>query len=141
MKKLKTGFFTEDEVLFVGYSSRNNVFSKGIYQAFLNNKIKVYPMNHKPGGNYDVKVYHSLEEIPAKPVQAFVLLNKENTRKVIKQLSDFGIKKILFQRMAYIDQPILDECGKLGMEASVGCPMMLYGSGLHKFHAFLSGVR
>jgi hypothetical protein len=30
---------------------------------------------------------------------------------------------------------------KLGMEAALGCPMMVLGGGFHRFHGFLAGVR
>jgi hypothetical protein len=72
------------------------------------------------------------------PKSAFVLLNKSNAAKAVKELIDKGVQRILF-RMA--DLETLAECEKAGVEATVGCPMMLYGTGLHKFHAFFAGVK
>ena len=138
MAKLYKNFFKDKDILFVGYSSRNNAYSKEIYQAFVNNQMKVYPYNKKENASYDVTVYKSLDELPMMPKSAFVLLNKSNAAKTVKELIDKGVQRILF-RMA--DQDTLAECEKAGVEAIVGCPLMLYGSGFHKFHAFLAGVK
>ncbi|MDF2904704.1 MAG: hypothetical protein K0R34_25 [Herbinix sp.] len=138
MAKLYKNFFKDKDILFVGYSSRNSAYSKEVYQAFVNNQIKVYPYNKKENASYDVKVYKSLEELPTLPKSAFVLLNKSNAAKEVKELIDKGVQRILF-RMA--DQETLSECEKAGVEAIVGCPMMIYGTGMHKIHAFFAGVK
>lgn len=138
MAKLYKNFFKDMDILFVGYSSRNSAYSKEIYQAFVNNQMKVYPYNKKENASYDVKVYKDLEELPVMPKSAFVLLNKSNAAKAVKELIDKGVQRILF-RMA--DQETLAVCQKAGVEAIVGCPLMLYGKGMHKFHAFLAGVK
>lgn len=137
MSKLYKTFFKDKDILFVGYSSRNSAYSREIYRAFVNNQMKVYPYNKKDA-SYDVKVYHSLDELPVMPKSAFVLLNKSNAAKVVKELIDKGVQRILF-RVA--DQDTLEECEKAGIEAIVGCPMMIYGKGLHRVHAFLAGVK
>ena len=137
MAKLYKNFFKDKDILFVGYSSRNSAYSREIYRAFVNNQMKVYPYNKKDA-SYDVKVYHSLEELPNMPKSAFVLLNKSNAAKVVKELIDKGVQRILF-RVA--DQDTLAECEQAGIEAIVGWPMMIYGNGLHRVHAFFAGVK
>jgi len=141
MNKLNNSFFQGNEVLFVGYSSRNGAYSKGIYQAFTNHNIKVYPYNTKENASYDIKVYKSLAELPSMPKNVFILLNKENTTKAVKQLIGKGVQRILFYSAKAVDQEILDECKKAGIETAAGCPMMIYGTGFHKFHGFLAGVK
>lgn len=141
MAKLNKDFFTDNEVLLVGYTSKANSLSKAIYPAFVNNGIKVYPLNTKANGSYDIKVYDSLKSLPKVPECAVVLLNKENVRKAINELGNSGVKRILFQNKKMVDSDILEECRKIGIEAVIACPMMILGSGLHKFHGFLAGVR
>jgi len=141
MPKLNKDFFTDNEVLFVGYSSRNNKFSKAIYEAFSNNGIKVYPYNNKGNNESEIKVFKSLDELPNIPKCAYVLLNKKNTGRLVKQLADNGVKKILFQSSKTVEPETIDECKKLGIETVTTCPMMIFGSGIHKFHGFISGVR
>ncbi len=138
MAKLYKDFFKDKDILFVGYSSRDNAYSKEVYKAFINNQMRVYPYNKKENATYDVKVYKKLEELPVIPKSAFVLLNKSNAAKAVKELIDKGVQRILF-RVA--DSETLGICANAGVEATVGCPLMLYGKGLHKFHAFVAGVR
>lgn len=141
MSNLTKDFFNEKEILFMGYSGKNQRFSKMVYNAFNNNGIKVYPVNSKEGSYYDIKVYKSLEELPKIPKTAYVLLNKENTRNAISSLKDKGVKKILFHSKKNIDSSILDECTKMGIETAVACPMMRFGSGIHRIHGFFAGIK
>ena len=141
MIKLNRDFFKDNEVLFFGYSSRRRAFSNSIYKAFTDAGITVFPVNPKKNATYDVKVYSDISQLQKVPSTAYVLLNNENARKAINQIKGSGIKKILFQPGKTADQQILDECAAAGIETAVGCPMMLFGSGIHRFHGFLSGVK
>ena len=141
MVKISKDFFKDNEVLFVGYSSRNSAYSKSIYQAFTNNQMKVYPYNTKDNATYDIKVYENLAELPIMPKSAFILLNKENTTKAVKELIGKGVKRILFHSAKSVDPAILQECEKAGIETAAGCPLMVFGTGIHKVHAFFAGVK
>jgi acyl-CoA synthetase (NDP forming) len=141
MSKFNKDFIQDKEVLFVGYSSKNNAYSKEIFTAFSDHGIKVYPYNTRTDGNFDMKVYHKLEELPSMPKTAFVLLNKDNTSNAVKELVNHGIKRILFRSKSGVDEATLAECQKAGVETAFGCPMMVYGTGFHKFHAFFAGVK
>ena len=92
---LKKDFFINNEVLFVGYSSKMEAYCKSINQAFTRNGIKVYPYNPKENPNYDVKVYKTLDEIASVPQTAYILFNEDGDIKIIKQLANKGVKKIL----------------------------------------------
>jgi predicted CoA-binding protein len=141
MAKLSRAFFTDKEILFLGYSSSMQSFSKSIYTAFSDAGLKVYPVNPKKSASYDVKVYNDLNELPQVPTTAYILLNNKDVRDTVRKLKDKGIKKILFQPGKTADKEILDECAASGIEAVVGCPMMVFGKGLHRFHGFLAGVK
>jgi acyl-CoA synthetase (NDP forming) len=110
MKKLTKDFFKDNEVLFVGYSSRNSAYSKGVYEAFTNHNFKVYPYNTKENASYDVKVYKNLADLPTMPKNAFILLNKENASKTVKILIEKGVKKILFYNVKIADSETLKAC-------------------------------
>ncbi|HWT74994.1 MAG TPA: CoA-binding protein [Mobilitalea sp.] len=141
MVKLHSGFLTDKDILFVGYSSRNIGYSRELLKAFTNNRIKVYPYNTKENAKFDIKVYQNLSELPVMPKTAFILLNKDNTSKAVKELIGKGFKKILFHSQKTVDPAALAECDKAGIETAYGCPMMIFGTGFHKFHAFIAGVK
>ncbi len=140
MGRLTKDFFTGNEVLFVGYSSRQEMFCKMVAKAFARNGITVYPLNTKSKGPFAVKVYASLKEIPKLPETAYVLTNKENTRQAVQELKANGIKRILFQSKKTVDQETLEECRSAGIETAVACPLMFLGSFLHRIHGFFAGV-
>jgi len=141
MKNLREKFFAEGEVLFMGYSSRAPQFSNSIYNAFTNAGIRVYPLNPKTSEKYNVKVYHDLSELPKIPSVAYILMNNENAKTAVQQLKNYGVKKIMFHRGKTADQTLLNECKDAGIETAVACPLMLFGSGIHKIHAWLAGVK
>lgn len=141
MAKLSRAFFTDKEIVFVGYSSSTQAFSKSIYTAFTDAGMKVYPVNPKKSDTYDVKVYNDINELPKVPTTAYILLNNKDVKDTVRNLKNKGVKKILFQPGKTADKEILDECAASGIEAVVGCPMMVFGKGLHRFHGFMAGVK
>ena len=141
MEKLSKAFFDGKEILFIGYSRKYESFCKNVFQTLTNHGIRVYPLNNRPDANFDIKVYRNFNELPKTPSFAYVLTNQANTSKLISQLKEKGIRKILFQSMKNVDQATLDLCREIGIATAVGCPMMFYGSGIHKIHAFFAGVR
>lgn len=141
MTKVSGKFFDENEILFVGYSSRNERFCGDVMQAMMHAGIRVIPFNKKAGAFGQAKVYNSMESLPKVPRTALVLLNADNALKSVKELADHGVRKVLFQNKRSASLEVLAECGRLGLEAAVGCPMMVFGSGIHRFHGFLAGVK
>lgn len=144
MIQISKNYFTGGEVLFVGYSgtaSKNAAFGRTVYQAFRKNGIKVVPFNSKASSQYDQKVYHQLSDVPAMPKTAYLMINKSNASGMIDQLAEAGVSKILFQSRNNVDSTLLDRCKALGVETVVACPMMIFGTGIHRFHAFLAGVK
>lgn len=141
MEKISKDFFKGNEILFVGYSGRNKAFCNSIMNAFVKNGFKVYPMNTRTKEGFDVKVYQSFEELPKVPETAYVLLKGVNAIKVIKPLKENGVKRILFQNEKIAEKAVVEQCKELGIETAAGCPMMLFGSGLHRVHGFFSGIK
>jgi predicted CoA-binding protein len=139
--KLNKNFFEDNEVLFIGYSGRNPFFSKMVFKAFTDAGLKVFPVNSRKGGSYDIKVYNDLNELPHTPKSAYILLNSKNSGEAVGQLKDRGVKRILFQNARTVSAETLEECSKAGIETAVACPMMAFGSGFHRIHAFLAGVK
>ncbi len=141
MTQINKTFFDKQQVLFVGFSEKQKTFCEMVYKAFSDNGIKVYPYNKRKGAAFDRKVYTELAELPEVPKTAYVLLNKENTKNVVAELADKGVKKVLFRGKSNVDPETLEKCKSLGMETVVACPMMVFGKGLHKIHAFFAGVK
>jgi predicted CoA-binding protein len=139
MKIPERDFITNEEILFMGYSSRKDSFSRMVYKEFNKAGITVYPVNPRKSDTYDIKVYSSISELDKVPETAYILMKKENVEKAFTDIKDSGVKKILFQNRKLVTEEILDECDDKGIIAVTACPMMLIGGGLHKIHRFFAG--
>lgn len=140
MAKLTKEYFSNDEVLFVGYSKKNEAFSKTIYAALTKAGITVYPLSKNDKVTFDVQVYHQYNDLPHIPKCAYVLLNKQNTANVVQELKAQGVERVLFHSKKTVDPSTLQKCHSLGIQTAVACPMMLVGGGIHRLHAFFAGV-
>jgi predicted CoA-binding protein len=141
MPKVSKKFFKGNEILFLGYSGKNEPFCKEIVHAMSNNGFKVYPVNSNKDRKFSSKVYSSLSELPSVPENVYIMMNKENTAKAVAGLKGKGVKRILFQNKKIADNSVLDQCREMGMEVATACPMMMFGKGIHRLHGFLAGVR
>jgi predicted CoA-binding protein len=141
MTRLTRDFFAGGEVLFVGYSSRNAGFSRKLYKAFTEAGIRVYPLNPKGSADPAVRVYRSLDELPAVPEAAYVLLGGGKAGGLVRELAARGVRRILFHLGKTADDVVLEECRALGVETAAACPLMLFGGGIHWLHGWFAGVR
>ncbi|MDA3810710.1 MAG: CoA-binding protein [Spirochaetaceae bacterium] len=140
MKIPERNFISNNEILFVGYSSKKESFGRMLYKEFTKAGITIYPMNPRKSDSYDIKVYNDYAELDKVPQTAYVLLSKENTIKAFPALKESGVKRILFNNKKIVTEEILDECEDRGIETATACPMMLIGGGLHKVHRFFAGL-
>jgi len=140
MKIPERDFINNEEILFLGYSSKKESFSRMLYKEFNKAGITVFPLNPNKSDSYDIKVYNDYSELEKVPETAYVLMKKENTVKAFPALKESGVKKILFHNKKFITDEILQECSDRGIETAVACPMMLIGGGLHKIHRFFAGL-
>jgi hypothetical protein len=140
MSKLSKEFFTDNEVLVVGYPLNADPTMRYLMQAFLGNGLKVFALNNEAKGDADVKIYKSLAELPKVPKCAYMYVDKKDIDPWIGQLKAAGVERVLFHSKKDVEPRQLDECGKVGLETAVACPMMILGKGIHKFHAMLAGV-
>jgi len=137
--KVSPSFFQAESILFVGYSKRHAAYCKSIREAFEKRGTAVYPVNPGPGP-YDVKVYSSMEEVPAKPSLAVVITNKSRNAELLDTLAAKGVKRVMFGSGVSADVSTLERCAALGMESAVVCPLQALGSGFHRFHGWLAGI-
>lgn len=140
MKKITKDYFG-DEVLLIGYSSEANGFSHMVHDQMTKEGIRVYPVNNQPNGSYDIQVYNSVGEIENVPDTACLLISKAGVPDAMKDLAEYGVKRVLVQSKSFISEESAKICLENNMELSVGCPFMSIGKGFHRFHGWLAGVR
>jgi hypothetical protein len=140
MKKIDKNFIVDNQILFLGVAKKYKMFCNSVYKAFAKNSIKVFPVKiDESGCNFET--FNSINEIKKMPKSAYSILDTPDNKKIIKELKNKGVTKILFHSKNIIDDELISQCGNLGLEVYVSCPLMLYGKGIHRFHGFLSGVK
>ncbi len=140
MAKLTKDFFSDNEVLILGYPLEDDRSIKTILPAFQQNNIAVYAMNDKAEKDLDVKLYKSFSELPKVPKCAYIYLEKSKVTPWISVMKENGVERVLFHAKKYVEPEDVEACQKAGLETAIACPMMLLGSGVHKFHKLLAGV-
>ncbi|MCL1917639.1 MAG: CoA-binding protein [Peptococcaceae bacterium] len=140
MEKINKDFFG-GEVLICGCSKQDNLYYKNLHKAFSDNGVKVFPMPTTPESALGFETFNSFDELPKVPNSAYVLSHKCNTPVLIEHLNKLGVKKVVFFGKACADKSVLDSCEEKGIQVRMGCPMMLFGGGIHRLHAFLAGVK
>ena len=140
MAKLTKDYFSDGEVLIIGYPLNDDPSMKMILPAFIRNNIKVYAMNHKASSGQDIKVYKSFSELPKIPKCAYIYLEKDEITPWISDMVKNGVTRVLFHSKQDVEPADVEACKNAGLETAIACPMMLLGKGLHKFHKFLAGV-
>lgn len=140
MAKLTKDFFSDGEVLIIGYPLNDDPSMKMILPAFLRNNIKVYALNPKAGTDLDIKIYKSFSELPKIPKCAYIYLEKDEITPWIGDMAKNGVTRVLFHSRKDVEPADVEACNKAGLETAIACPMMLLGKGIHKLHKFLAGV-
>jgi hypothetical protein len=140
MTKFSRDFFDKKDVLFIGDFNKYGMFSEMVLQTFSKNNISVLAMDSKQG-NPNIKSFKNFNDLPKIPSAAYTILDTDDNRNLLDDLKSRGIKKLLFHSKRIVDKDILDKCEKLGIETSICCPLMVYGTGFHKLHAFFAGVK
>jgi len=138
----KNGFFTDNQVLFIGVSSNPRSFSRSVYKDFIRSGIKVIPVNKRKFALDGQVNFQSVQDIHQIPSCAYILLNQENTKEAVESLIGRGVKKILFHSRKTVDEHTLSLCKSHGIESVIACPKMMINSlPIHKIHGFFAGVR
>jgi hypothetical protein len=140
MNKIDKNFITNNQILFLGVAKKYKMFCNSAYKVFTKNGIKVLPVKLDEA-SYVFDSFNSIHEIPALPKTAYSIMDTPDNKKIVKELKKKGVKKILFHSKNIVDDELIAQCEKLGLEVAVSCPLMLYGKGMHRLHGFLSGVK
>ena len=140
MAKLTKDYFSDGEVLILGYPLKDDPSMKMILPAFIRNNIKVYAMNENAAGDLDIKLYKSFSELPKVPGCAYIYLEKNEITPYISKMKENGVQRVLFHSKSDVEPADVEACRQAGLETAIACPMMLLGKGIHKFHKLLAGV-
>lgn len=141
IRKFSKDFFSPGPLAFVGYSSKSPAYSAEIKETLERAGFTVHPVNKNPSSMLELPLHRCLDVLPPETRQALVLLAGDRALAAVEDLGKLGYRKVLFRSRGLAGKAALERAAALGMEVAVGCPLMVYGKGLHRFHGFLAGVR
>ncbi len=139
MEKLSKDFF-EGEVLICGVTKADNMYYKRLYKHFSANNVKVYGLPTNPASDVGFETYPDLASLPHVPKCAFVLCDKENVPALVEELKKAGVSRLLFYSTKFVDDSVIKDCEKDGMDVRVGCPLLLYAGATCYLHAAAAGM-
>lgn len=133
-------YISNNEILFMGYSSKKESFSRMLYKEFNKAGIEVFPYNPGQEKDYDIPVFNAIDKMEKVPETAYILMKRENAARAVNDLEGTNVKRVLFQSKKLVPQEALDKCDEMGIETAFACPMMLIGGGIHKIHRFFASL-
>ncbi len=140
MNKIDRNFIIDNQIFFLGVAKKYKMYCNTAYKVFVKNGIKVFPVKIDDAA-CNFNTFSSINEIPVLPKTAYSILDIPDNKKIVKELKNKGVAKILFHSKNIIDEELISLCKNIGLEVAVSCPLMLYGRGFHRFHGFISGVK
>jgi predicted CoA-binding protein len=139
-RKVSKDFFQPGPLAFIGWSSKQLAYCESIKTALEARGFSLFPVNTNPASGFGPKVNRDLAAVPADVVQAFILPTGDSALASVEELAGLGFRRILV-RNRKLSAAALAKAAELGVEVATGCPLMVYGTGLHRFHGLLSGSR
>jgi len=140
MKKLSKEFLGNN-VAVVGCGKADNLYYKRLYKHFTRNNIRLLGMPTSPPSPLGFETYPSFDSLPRPIDCAFVLSGKEDTPAILGELERIGVKRVVFFSKACADDSTVADLEHRGIEARMGCPLMLFAPGPCWLHCVISGVK
>jgi len=141
MKKIIQEFLESKKIAIVGASDNTGNWGKSLMDELSKKGYEVVPVNPKYEQVGNMKCYASVKDLPAGIESVIMAVPPHVTEQVAEELTGTGIKRVWMHRS--IGQGAYSEKAKetcLNQQIGVVygfCPMMFFGSGMHKFHFWI----
>lgn len=132
-------FFSSQSFAITGVSRDERKFGRMVYDAFVKQGKKVIPVNPNVDSFNEIKVYPSVNDLPAEVDAIVILNNRDKSQAIIDQAVSKGIRNIWIQQKS---EPAGYKPDLAGAEYNIitnECVFMWSEpvTGVHKFHRFL----
>jgi len=141
MKKIIQAFLDSKKIAIVGVSEKKDNWGKSIMNELTKKGYEILPVNPKYEMIDSVKCYPSVKDLPADTVSVILAVPPSVTEKVVEEMSGTGIKRVWMHRgvgKGASSEKAKELCAKNSIDVVYGfCPMMFFGTGMHKFHFWM----
>jgi len=141
MKNTINEFLAEKNIAIAGVSRNSMKWGNGLMKELVKKGIKVYPVNPHADTLEGEKCYHHIAELPEEVKSLIIATKAKYTEAILKEVNNSGIKRVWMQKGAgkgSASAEAVSYCKQNNIPYVYGfCPMMFFGTGMHKFHFWM----
>lgn len=141
MNEIIQAFLNEKKIAIVGASPKADNFGRSLVVELAKKGYETIPVNPSYPEVEDRPCVSSLRELPGDVHSAILAVHPSKTDEIVEQCIGSGIRRVWMikgvGKGAYTESAH-QKCQEAGIEVVYGfCPMMFYGTGMHKFHFWM----
>jgi len=141
MKNTIDKFLQEKHIAIAGVSRNSMKWGNGILKELRKKGIRVYPVNPFADELEGEKCYKTLALLPEEVKSLIIATKPKDTEILVKECKEAGIERVWMQKGAgkgSASKDAIDYCKQNNIDFVYGfCPMMFFGTGMHKFHFWI----
>ena len=141
-KKAIDDFYSSRKLAIVGVSRSGKKFGNSAMKELINRGYTVYPVNPNTDDVDGNKCYRNLINLPEKVEGAVVVVQPQESGKVVREAKAAGINNIWLQQGAQSEDAI-NYCNINGMNVVYGECILMFSEpvgGFHKFHRTINKI-
>ena len=131
-------FLEPKKLALAGVSRNSKKFGYAIYKELKDQGYQLFPINPNAEEIDGQKCFHSISDLPDDADRLFIVTPKNETKNIVQQAIDRGIKKIWIQQMSQSTEAVsLAKENKIELIQKECIFMFANPKGIHKFHTIL----
>jgi predicted CoA-binding protein len=141
MNETIQAFLKDQKIAIVGASPKADNFGRTLMVELTKKGYETIPVNPSYPEVEDRPCVNSVRELPEDIHSAILAVHPSMTDEIIEQCIGSGIRRVWMikgvGKGAYTESAH-EKCRQAGIEVVYGfCPMMFFGTGMHKFHFWI----
>lgn len=141
MKQIINDFVSQEKLAIAGASPNRDNFGKSLMTELRKAGKEVYPVNPKYKEIDGTPCTGNVKDLPDDVESLILAVPPSLTEEIVDQAVGSGIKRIWMIKGAgkgAYSESAHQKCRENNIDVVYGfCPLMFYGSGMHKFHFWL----
>lgn len=141
MKATINNFIEDKHIAIAGVSRDDRKWGNGLMKELEKLGYTIYPINPNTDEIKGKKCYRNISDLPEDIKSLIIATKPKDTLELVKQVKNSNIKQVWMQRGAgkgSASPEAIEYCKENGINYVYGfCPMMFFGTGMHKFHFWM----
>ena len=141
-KELINNFLASKKMVVAGVSRNEKKFGKAIYDHLLKNDFDITPINPNTTEINGKQCYPDIKSIPENFENLYIVTPKSQTKEIVEQALEKGVKRIWIQQMSETKE-VIKLIEDAGVELIAKKCMFMFVEpveSIHKFHKFFKNL-